>query len=143
LEKRLPSALPDADTLASVLELAAWAPSLRNSQPWRWRVDNAGLHLEADWERGGGDAVIARRDVLLGCGAVLDHCGFGPTAAGWHPRIRRYPDGAVDGRLASFELIDRAAPAAALELVTAIPRRRSDRRDYATSPLPSAALELL
>jgi len=45
--------------------------------------------------------------------------------------------------MASFELIERAPTDAIIELATVIPRRRSDRRDYADSPLPPATIELL
>jgi nitroreductase len=48
MQTGLPSDFPDAATLTRVLGLAAWAPSLRNSQPWRWQVDAARLHLDAD-----------------------------------------------------------------------------------------------
>jgi nitroreductase len=136
----LPSDFPDTAKLHRVLELAAWAPSVRNSQPWRWQVDDAGLHLDADWDRRVGDAEADRRNVLLGCGSVLNHCSVSFAAAGWQARIRRFPD---DGHLASFELIDRAPSDAVVELATAIPLRRSDRRDYAASPLPPSTLELL
>lgn len=141
METGLPRDFPDAATLTRVLGLAAWAPSLRNSQPWRWQVDAARLHLDADWDRGVGDTDADRRNVLLGCGAILDHCAVSLAAAGWRPRIRRFPDGS--GHMASFELIDRAPTDGAVELATAIPRRRSDRRDYSASPLPPATLELL
>jgi nitroreductase len=140
METGLPSDFPDAAMLQRVLDLAARAPSIRNSQPWRWRVDDAGLHLDADWDRRVGDADAGRRNVLLGCGSVLNHCAVSFAAAGWQARIRRFPD---DGHLASFELIERAPTDAVIELATAIPRRRSDRRDYADSPLPPATIELL
>jgi hypothetical protein len=64
---------PDTATLEAVLEAAAWAPSAQNSQPWRWHVDAAGLHLDADWDRSLGNSPFDRCDVLLACGAVLDH----------------------------------------------------------------------
>jgi nitroreductase len=138
----LPNALPDTVTLRTVLELAARAPSAQNSQPWRWQVDADGLHLDADWSRRLGDAHSDRRDVVLSCGAVLDHCAVALAAAGWQACIRRLPDGGA-GHLASFELIDRARTDAAVELADAIPRRRSDRRPYGRERLPAATLELL
>jgi nitroreductase len=140
METGLPSDFPDTATLQRVLELAAWAPSVRNSQPWHWQVDDAGLHLDADWDRRAGDAEADRRNVLLGCGSILNHCAVSFAAAGWQARIRRFPD---HRHLASFELIERAPTAAVDELATAIPRRRSDRRDYADLPLPPATIELL
>lgn len=132
---------PDTATLEAVLEAAAWAPSAQNSQPWRWHVDAAGLHLDADWERRLGDTPFDRCDVLLACGAVLDHCALALSAAGWDARIRRFPDRA--GRLASFEVIESAPRPASRELVDMIPRRRSDRRGYGGSVLPPTTVELM
>ena len=36
---------PDAGTVRTALTLASRAPSVHNTQPWRWRVDAASLHL--------------------------------------------------------------------------------------------------
>ncbi|AFM19914.1 nitroreductase family protein [Mycolicibacterium chubuense NBB4] len=138
----MPNAFPDAATLRTVLDLASWAPSAQNAQPWHWLVDSDGLHLDADWDRRLGDTPADRSDVLLSCGAVLHHCAVALAAAGWHPRIRRFPDGGA-GRLASFELIESSPVAASVELASAIPRRRSDRREYGESALAPATLELL
>jgi nitroreductase len=138
----LPKAFPDTAALRTALELAARAPSAQNSQPWHWQVDAAGVHLDADWSRRRGDARSDRRDVLLGCGAVLNHCAVALAAAGWQARIQRFPDGGAR-HLASFELIDRAPTDATVELADAIPRRRSDRRSYLRSRLAPATLELL
>lgn len=132
---------PDTATLQTVLETAAWAPSAQNSQPWRWHVDAAGLHLDADWDRRLGDSPLDRSDVLLACGAVLDHCALALSAAGWGARIRRFPD--RGGRLASFEVIESVPSPASRELVDMIPRRRSDRRGYGGSVLPPTTVELL
>ncbi|ULE34680.1 nitroreductase [Mycobacterium sp. IDR2000157661] len=135
----MPNAFPDTATLREVLELAAWAPSPQNSQPWHWQVDPAGLHLDPDWTRRLGDTESDRRDVLLSCGAVLNHCAVALAGAGWQPRIRRFRD----GHLASFEVIERRPADADLELAARIARRRSDRRDYGSAPLPATTLELL
>lgn len=135
----MPNASPDTATLQAVLELAAWAPSAQNSQPWHWRVDAAGVHLDPAWSRRLGDADSDRRDVLLSCGAVLNHCAVALAAAGWQSRIRRLPD----GHLASLEVIDRRPTQAVLELAAGIARRRSDRRGYGSSRLPAVTLELL
>jgi hypothetical protein len=118
---------PDAAVLESVLDLAARAPSVRNTQPWRWLVDHRGVHLFADWTRRLGDTESDRRDVVLSCGAVLHHCAVAFAAAGWSSRIRRFPD---DGVLAVFELDQRLPGDGSRELADAIPHRRADRRPY-------------
>ena len=141
--RRQVSSLPDAATLETVLDVAARAPSLRNLQPWRWRVDGEAVHLYADWSRRAGDTPADRRDVLLGCGAVLDHCVVALAAAGWHPTVRRFPDRADDSHLAILEVVEQPPQAGWLELASAIPRRRADRRPYGTRRIAPGTLELL
>ena len=94
------TAFPDQVTLESVLDVAARAPSSGNLQPWRWRVDGAAIHLYADSRRQVALSPTDRRDVLLGCGAVMDHCAVALAAAGWSPRVRRFPDGVHGNHLA-------------------------------------------
>ena len=43
------------------------------------------------------NTLIALGLILLGCGAVLDHCAVAFAAAGWAPRVRRFPDGRDGG----------------------------------------------
>lgn len=137
------TSFPDPATLQSVLDVASRAPSSGNLQPWRWRIDDAAVHLYADWRRQPGGSPNDRRDVLLGCGAVLDHCVVAFAAAGWFPRVRRFPDGGQDGQLAILEVVEQPPQAAHLELAAAIPARRADRRRYPARQIPPATLELL
>ena len=41
---------PDAGTIRTVLALASRAPSVHNTQPWRWLVGSESLHLYSDVE---------------------------------------------------------------------------------------------
>ncbi|MCB1265947.1 MAG: nitroreductase [Mycobacterium sp.] len=136
-------AFPDRITLENALGLAARAPSAGNLQPWRWEVSGAAMHLYADWRRQAGESPTDRRDVLLGCGAVLDHCAVALAAAGWSPRVRRFPDGLDDSHLAILEVVEQPPTAANLELAVAIARRRADLRRYPARRIPPATLELL
>lgn len=137
------SSLPDAATLETVLDVAARAPSLRNLQPWRWQVDGEGVHLYADWSRRAGDTSSDRRDVLLGCGAVLDHCVVALAAAGWLPSVRRFPDREDSSHLAILEVVEQPPQGAWRELASAIPQRRADRRPYGIRQIAPGTLELL
>ena len=137
------TSFPDRATVESVLEVASRAPSSGNLQPWRWRVDGAAVHLYADWPRQGGGSPADRRDVLLGCGAVLDHCVVALGAAGWYPRVRRLPDGRDGSHLAILEAVEQPPQAGHLELADAISRRRADRRRYPAGRIPPATLELM
>lgn len=129
--------------MENVLDVASRAPSSGNLQPWRWRVGGAALHLYADWRRQAGGSPADRRDVLLGCGAVLDHCIVALAAAGWSPRVRRFPDGGHDSHLAILEVVEQPPDPAHLELADAISRRRADQRRYPARRIPPATLETL
>lgn len=140
--RRLAVMFPDAATIEGALDLASRAPSVQNSQPWQWRVSQRGVGLYADWSRQLGDDETSRRDVLLSCGAVLDHCVTALAAVGWRSRVRRFPDRDDGSNLAFIELVESPVLQANIELAAAIPRRRSDRRRYNTQSIPAGTLEL-
>lgn len=139
----LATRFPDRVVLESVLDTAARAPSAGNRQPWLWQVGSDSLHLHADWSRQAGGSPADRRDVLLGCGAVLDHCTTALAAVGWSPRVRRFPDGGQNSHLAILEVVEQPPDAGHVELAAAISRRRADQRRYSAQPIPAATLELL
>ena len=74
------------------------------------------MHLYADRSRQLGDADSDRRDVLLSCGAVLDHCVVALAANGWHTRLRRFPDASDHDHLALIEIIEAPATEPSREL---------------------------
>ena len=83
---------PGEDVIRNAVMLACRAPSLHNTQPWRWTFDGAGLHLFADRMRVVLSTDSTGREVLLSCGAVLDHLRVAMAAAGWDTTVERFPD---------------------------------------------------
>lgn len=65
---------PDSETIRAVLTLATRAPSVHNSQPWRWRVGPDRLHLYADPSRHLPSTDPNRRAMVVSCGTTLHHC---------------------------------------------------------------------
>ncbi|KWX68713.1 nitroreductase family protein [Mycobacterium sp. NAZ190054] len=134
---------PDGETLRSALSLANRAPSVHNSQPWQWRVGGRSVHLYAN-----SDLLLPHtdpegRDLVISCGAALNHCVVALAALGWQSRVHRYPNPAEPGHLAALEL--HRYPAAELDvtLAAAIPRRRTDRRHYSSWPVPRGDIALM
>lgn len=126
------------EVLAQAARDALRAPSMHNSQPWRWRVDAGALELSADAGRQLKVADPHARLMMVSCGAALHHARVSVAAAGWDPAVRRYPAGA--GGLARLVLTrPRAADPEALALRAAIDRRRTDRRPYGDEPVPAEA----
>ena len=132
-----------AAALADIVELACRAPSLHNSQPWRWVFENATLHLFADHTRIGHRTDSAGREVILSCGVVLDHVQVSAAAAGWTTSVERFPNPDDHDRLASIAF--RRAESVTDHDRTrgeSIERRRTDRLAYAT-PEPWIVLKHL
>ncbi|WP_459546909.1 Acg family FMN-binding oxidoreductase [Nocardia sp. X0981] len=119
--------VPDHPTVQAALSLARRAPSVHNTQPWRWVFDGHRLHLHRDTYRQLSSADPQGRQLVISCGAVLDHVVTAFAAAGWDTTVTRFPDTVTD-HLASIEFApahrvsdtDRARAAA-------IERRYTDR----------------
>lgn len=110
--------------------LAVRAPSVHNSQPWQWRLGERSLHLYANRRLQLPQTDPDARDMMISCGATLNHAQIGYAALGWQARIHRFPNPDQPDHLATLDL--HAYPAADVDiaLAAAIPRRRTDRRRY-------------
>lgn len=115
------SASPDHETIRGALALAIRAPSVHNSQPWRWRVGDDTVHLYADSERHLQQADPAKRDLLLSCGVALQHFTVALAALGWHSHVHRFPNPADPEHLAAVEIGGRGTSEQDIALAAAIP----------------------
>ena len=130
--------------LAEAARLAQRAPSVFNTQPWRWRVGRNNLELLRDSEGALAVTDPAGRQLLLSCGAALHHARLGLTAAGRRITVTRFTDPAEPDLLARIDVGGRAVPDAQVRrLRGAIPRRRTDRRPFGATALPQAVLDRL
>ncbi|GLZ36671.1 nitroreductase family protein [Actinokineospora sp. NBRC 105648] len=134
---------PDDETITGALRLACCAPSVHNTQPWRWRVGRASIHLFADQGRRLPATDPDGRDLLVSCGAALHHLVTALAAFGWRARIHRVPDPADPAHLAAVEVTPSAPTRADVVAASAILRRRSDRRAYAAWPVDEPRLAAL
>jgi hypothetical protein len=82
----------DGVQVRSVLTAAAAAPSLHNSQPWRFRLSPAAIELYADTTRAVGVADPQHRELLVSCGAALLNLRVAIRAFGVHPDVQLLPD---------------------------------------------------
>jgi hypothetical protein len=137
----MPVKAPDSEVVRDAVMLASRAPSLHNSQPWRWVVEGGGLHLWADPRRMMHATDRAGRELTLSCGAVLDHLRVAMAAAGWDSATERLPNPSEPDHLATLQFVPmEAVTEAQRQRAAAIRRRRTDRLPFA-APARWPALE--
>jgi nitroreductase len=131
---------PTSAVLRRVVELAQRAPSVHNTQPWRWRGSGGTLELYADRSRqltlGDPDG----RDLVISCGAVLHHLQVVAGALGWETSVERLPGASPPELLARVELSSGTPPRDADALLEAVERRCTDRRRFTSWPVPDERL---
>jgi nitroreductase len=123
--------------LVTAVEHALRAPSVHNTQPWRWRITDDAVQLHADWNRHLVATDPRRRDLVLSCGAALHHLVVALAAHGVSARVDRLPDAEDSGHLATVTVGLGTEQVADATLFPAIPRRRTDRRRMSHRPLPA------
>ncbi len=121
----------DPDVLKKAVLLACRAPSVHNSQPWRWVADKDVVHLLLDRHRALPATDPSSREAIMSCGAVLDHFCAAMTAAQWQSRIDRCPNPNDPDHLASVEFspLD-CVTEAQRSRARAILHRRTDRLPF-------------
>ena len=130
-------------TMADLVAAATRAPSMHNTQPWRFRLDSASqtIDLYADPARmlrcGDPDG----RALHIACGAALFNLRLAATVAGRQPVLRLLPDPGQHLLLATVRLAGpcRAQPDE-VELHAAIPARRTNRDPFSSQPVPAGVL---
>src|SRR5919112_4182009 len=99
----------DQRTVRSALALAAAAPSVHNSQPWRWVVGPHAVHLYADLSRWLPATDAQGRDMIVSCGAALHHARVALAAVGLASSVHRMPHPDEPEHLATLQLHPRLA----------------------------------
>lgn len=135
--------LPDDHSVRVALALAVRAPSVHNTQPWRWRIADRSVHLYLDPPRALPPPDLDQRDLVLSCGAALHHLRVAFAALGWSAVVRRLPNPAQPNHLASIEPVRHRRTPNEIELSAAITRRRTDRRLFTERPVPPGYLGLV
>ena len=121
----------DTEIIAKAIRLACRAPSLHNSQPWRWIVGEGAVDLFADHERVVRSADSSGREALISCGAVLDHFQVATAAVGWKTNVAHFPNPSDRDHLASLDFTPaRCVTAAESDRAEAILSRRTDRLPF-------------
>ncbi|WP_405166683.1 hypothetical protein OG203_17240 [Nocardia sp. NBC_01499] len=136
------SGTPELEIVRDALTIACRAPSVHNTQPWRWVFDGTRLFLYSDTAQRLIAADPQSRQLIISCGAALDHARQAFVAMGWFAYATRMPDPDRPELLAVFEFrpwcgaLNRTAAR-----VRAIPLRHTDRLPMAAPGDWSGVLE--
>jgi nitroreductase len=127
--------------LAEAARFAGLAPSIHNTQPWRWRLVGSALELRAERDRQLDITDPAGHLLHLSCGAALHHAATALTAEGWRAETRRISDRTEDDLLASMTVTGRIpVTPQAMRAVQMLRVRHTDRRPVSDTPPSSPAI---
>jgi hypothetical protein len=123
-----------------LIATAARAPSVHNSQPWRFRVGPRAVELWADPGRKVEPDAIGR-EMLISCGAALFGLRLAVRSLGYGPVVDLLPDPSRLKLLARVS-IGPAVPMNGLErqMLAAVPHRHTHRGPFLPGPLPPGLL---
>jgi nitroreductase len=139
-----PDTSVSSEQVRHVVQAAGLAPSVHNTQPWRFVERPGGLELHADPDRQLKVLDPDGRQLHLSCGAALMHARVAARALGLHVKVRLLPDPASRTHLADLDL--GAGPTATsdeVRLAAAILARHTHRGAFEDEAVPSSLIELL
>ncbi len=129
--------------MAAAVTHALRAPSVHNTQPWRWRIRPDTVELYADRRRQLDATDPDCRDLVLSCGAALHHLRVTLAAAGHAVDVELLPDPENRDHLATVHVRPGTPDAEAAALYAAIERRRTDRRRMSHTPIDAGIARTL
>jgi hypothetical protein len=132
-----------ADQVGYLIATAARAPSVHNTQPWRFRASDDAIELYADPRR---KLLVdpVGREMVISCGAALFGLRLAVRSLGYLPVVEPFPDRAKLRLLARVRL-GAAEPMTGREreMLNALPHRHTHRGPFAPGPLPAGLLAAL
>jgi hypothetical protein len=134
----------NAEILEKLIAAAVAAPSLHNTQPWRYRLDSSTVTIEvrAVSERALRHTDPMGRALHLSVGAAVFNLRVAVAHFGWEPVLRLLPRPAEPDLLASVRLAGRlpSHPLHRQDLYDAVWRRHSSRLPFSEQPIPARVL---
>ncbi|UUW88890.1 Acg family FMN-binding oxidoreductase [Pimelobacter simplex] len=130
-----------ASIVERLVSFACLAPSVHNTQPWRWRYADGVLTLRADLRRRLPAEDPRGRDLTLSCGAALHHLQFAARALGWETDVVRLPRGADESVLAQVRVLRAGRSPVVPQDLALLRTRCTDRRRFTAWPVPAYRLD--
>jgi hypothetical protein len=133
--------LVDRQVEQVLLEAATRAPSVHNSQPWRFEVAPRRISVFADTGRQLRIADAPGRSLLISCGAALLNLRVAAEHLGFHPRVRILPSPDDPGLVAIVDVDHRHQRGGGLgHLYPSVAARRTNRFPFWERQVPLSVL---
>jgi hypothetical protein len=132
----------EADAVRVVAEFAALAPSVHNTQPWRFVATPHTLEIHADTQRKLDYLDPDGRQMHISCGIAAEFARLAVRFMGLAATIRLLPDPEHETLVAKIVVgFHEPVTLAEQRLIEAIPRRYTDRGPYDDEPVSRVALQ--
>jgi nitroreductase len=143
-ETASPEPLTAAEITSYVVAAAVWAPSVHNTQPWRFAAGGQQISLYADTERQLRVSDPDGREMMISCGAALFTARLALRSLGYLPEAQVLPDPGQPLLVARVSW-GRRAPRTEFEqrLFGQVRQRRTHRGGFDPVPLPRGLLATL
>ena len=127
-----------ADQVDYLIATAARAPSVHNTQPWRFKVNRYTIELYADPRRKLRVDPVGR-EMIISCGAALFGLRLAVRSLGYLPEVEPLPD---PPRLLARVRLGAEVPMTEAEwrMLQALPHRHTHRGPFDARPLPDGLL---
>jgi nitroreductase len=133
--------LVDRQVEQVLLEAATRAPSVHNSQPWRFVVGPRRVTVHADPARQLRVVDAPGRSLLVSCGAAVLNLKVAAEHLGFHPRVRILPATDDPTLVATLDFDHRHPRGGRLaDLYPAVAARRTNRYPFADRRVPQSVL---
>ena len=135
----------DTTPVRFAVAAAVHAPSVHNTQPWRFGYGERRIDVYADASRRLRAADPDGREMLISCGAAVFTLRVALRYLGCLPRTRLFPDPARPALVARvcWDENRLAADSREREMFAAVTARHTHRGGFGTGPLPAGTLSVL
>lgn len=139
-----PSSGSFADQCLHLLRYAILAPSVRNTQPWKFRLTDEGIAVFADYTRRLPVADPDNRELLMSVGAAITNLRIAAEHFGFATEVEYNTGSDSELPVAFVKLgprgVSRASTSRAESLFPMIAKRHTNRRTFLMARVPEAIL---
>ncbi len=123
---------------------ATLAPSVHNTQPWRFSVSGEQVEVVADWDRQLRVLDPTGRQLVISCGCALFNARVAVAGAGFHDEVDRHRDPERPSVLARVRVgAAGAADPALTALEPFLEMRQTNRRRFVSDDVPQDVVDAL